>query len=85
MAHADVSLWSVLKQCIGKELTKIAMPVSFNEPLSFLQRLAEYMEYSHLLDKASRSVDAVQRMQVKCHWWAFASLAPHPKFRLTTF
>jgi oxysterol-binding protein-related protein 1/2 len=65
VAHADVSLWSVLKQCIGKELTKIAMPVSFNEPLSFLQRLAEYMEYSHLLDKASRSVDAVQRMQVK--------------------
>ena len=40
------------------------MPVNFNEPLSFLQRLAEYMEYSHLLDKASQAVDAVRRMEV---------------------
>lgn len=40
------------------------MPVAFNEPLSFLQRLTEYMEYSHLLEKASESDDVLERMQV---------------------
>lgn len=40
-----------MKNCIGKELTKIPMPVHFNEPLSTLQRLAEDYEYSALLDK----------------------------------
>ncbi|KAK8385451.1 hypothetical protein O3P69_016342 [Scylla paramamosain] len=59
----DFSLWSVLKQCIGKELSKITMPVVFNEPLSFLQRMAEYMEYAWLLDKADAQQDPVVRMQ----------------------
>lgn len=62
----DFSLWSVLKQCIGKELSKITMPVVFNEPLSFLQRMAEYMEYAWLLGKADQAQDPVTRMQV-CH------------------
>ena len=33
----NLNLWSYLKQCIGKELTKITMPVHWNEPLSLLQ------------------------------------------------
>lgn len=40
------------------------MPVIFNEPLSFLQRLVEYMEYIELLEKASEETDPVSRMQV---------------------
>jgi hypothetical protein len=60
----DFSIWSVLKNCIGKELSKITMPVIFNEPLSFLQRMVEYMEYGHLLRRASEEADPVCRMQV---------------------
>ena len=41
------------------------MPVIFNEPLSFLQRVTEYMEYSDLLAKASDSNDPVQRIEVR--------------------
>ncbi|XP_066269072.1 oxysterol-binding protein-related protein 1-like isoform X6 [Branchiostoma lanceolatum] len=59
----DFSVWTILKQCIGKELSKITMPVVFNEPLSFLQRLCEYMDYSYLLDKASASGDSLVRLQ----------------------
>lgn len=33
----SLNLWSIMKNCIGKELTKIPMPVNFNEPLSMLQ------------------------------------------------
>ncbi|CAB3386943.1 Hypothetical predicted protein [Cloeon dipterum] len=59
----DFNLWSVLKNCIGKELSKITMPVIFNEPLSFLQRMVEYMEYSYLLRVASEQEDPVDRMK----------------------
>lgn len=34
----SVSLWNILKNCIGKDLTKIPLPVNFNEPISMLQR-----------------------------------------------
>ncbi|XP_033109059.1 oxysterol-binding protein-related protein 2-like isoform X2 [Anneissia japonica] len=57
------SLWTVLKQCIGKELSKMTMPVVFNEPLSFLQRFSEYVEYADLLDKAGKCDDVVDRMK----------------------
>uniref|UniRef100_A0A1E1X9K1 Putative oxysterol-binding protein 1 n=1 Tax=Amblyomma aureolatum TaxID=187763 RepID=A0A1E1X9K1_9ACAR len=50
----SLSLWSIMKNCIGKELTKIPMPVNFNEPLSTLQRLTEDYEYSELLDRAAQ-------------------------------
>ncbi|XP_012941029.1 oxysterol-binding protein-related protein 2 [Aplysia californica] len=62
-SRSDFSFWSILKQCIGKELSKITMPVVFNEPLSFIQRLAEYMEYAPLLDKAVKCDDPVERLE----------------------
>ena len=47
------SLISFLRKNVGKDLSTIAMPVSANEPLSLLQRSAEQLEYSPLLDKAA--------------------------------
>lgn len=47
-----------------QELSKIAMPVVFNEPLSFLQRLSEYMEHTQLIHKACSLSDSLDRMQV---------------------
>lgn len=31
-----IKLWKTLKDFIGKDLTKVSLPVTFNEPLSFL-------------------------------------------------
>ncbi|XP_041804959.1 oxysterol-binding protein-related protein 1-like isoform X4 [Chelmon rostratus] len=59
----DVSIWSILKKCIGMELSKIAMPVIVNEPLSFLQRLTEYMEHTYLIHQANATTDSVERMK----------------------
>ncbi|XP_077376556.1 oxysterol-binding protein-related protein 1-like isoform X2 [Festucalex cinctus] len=59
----DVSIWSILKKCIGMELSKIAMPVILNEPLSFLQRLTEYMEHTDLIHRANAAADSVERMK----------------------
>lgn len=63
-SRSNFSVWSFLKQCIGKELSKITMPVIFNEPLSFLQRVVEYMEYGPLLSRASSCDDPVERLEL---------------------
>jgi len=51
--RSQISIWSILKQSIGKELSKIAMPASLCEPLSFLQRITENVTYCDLLNKAA--------------------------------
>jgi len=47
------SLWSLLKDTIGRDLSRVALPVNFNEPTSFLQRAAEDFQYSKYLDSAA--------------------------------
>ncbi|MQM16662.1 hypothetical protein Taro_049622 [Colocasia esculenta] len=47
-----VSLWSMIKDNVGKDLTRVCLPVYFNEPLSSLQKCFEDLEYSYLLDRA---------------------------------
>ncbi|XP_032317413.1 oxysterol-binding protein-related protein 2 isoform X3 [Camelus dromedarius] len=61
--RSDFSVWSILKKCIGLELSKITMPIAFNEPLSFLQRITEYMEHVYLIHKASCQAQPLERMQ----------------------
>ncbi len=58
----SVSLWAILKNNIGKDLTKISFPVSFNEPTSMLQRMAEDMEFSECLDVAAKCEDSTKRI-----------------------
>jgi len=38
------------------------MPIYFNEPLSFNQKLAETHEYNELLDKASKEPNSLKRL-----------------------
>ncbi|CAN0892467.1 Oxysterol-binding protein-related protein 1C [Linum grandiflorum] len=47
-----ISLWSMIKDNIGKDLTKVCLPVYFNEPISSLQKCFEDLEYSYLIDRA---------------------------------
>ncbi|CAH8592629.1 unnamed protein product [Schistosoma rodhaini] len=60
--NISLNLWSIMKNCIGKELTKIPMPVNFSEPLSMLQRLTEDFEYSSCLDHAAACQDSLEQM-----------------------
>jgi len=48
-----VSFWTIIKENIGKELSKISVPVYFNDPTSLLQKCCSAMEYNYLLDNAS--------------------------------
>uniref|UniRef100_A0A671M5K6 Oxysterol-binding protein n=1 Tax=Sinocyclocheilus anshuiensis TaxID=1608454 RepID=A0A671M5K6_9TELE len=60
--NESVNLWSILCSNIGKDLSKVAMPVQLNEPLNTLQRLCEEVEYCHLLDTAANTHDPHMRM-----------------------
>ncbi|XP_053122447.1 oxysterol-binding protein-related protein 3 isoform X2 [Hemicordylus capensis] len=59
---SNISLWNILRNNIGKDLSKVAMPVELNEPLNTLQRLCEELEYSELLDKAAHTPNLFERM-----------------------
>ena len=50
---APPSLVSFMRKNVGKDLSTISMPVTANEPISALQRFAEVVEYSTLLDDAA--------------------------------
>lgn len=59
----EMSLFSILKKNVGKDLSTISFPVTFNAPLSILQAVAEEYEYSpSLLERAAQTKDPVQRI-----------------------
>ncbi|CAF1245201.1 unnamed protein product [Rotaria sp. Silwood1] len=62
--RSSYSIFSVIKQAIGKDLTRFSIPVIWNEPLSFLQRLAECLEYSSLLDQAALANTSIERFHL---------------------
>jgi hypothetical protein len=47
-----ISVWTIIKDSIGKDITKMSVPVYFNDPVNILQKCATSMEYCDLLDKA---------------------------------
>ena len=54
-ADMKVSVWKVIKDAVGKDLSKFCVPVYFNEPISMLQKVSEIMEYEELMTKADDS------------------------------
>jgi hypothetical protein len=63
------SLIGFLRKNVGKDLSTISMPVSSNEPISMLQRVAEQLEYAQILDTAASHKVPTQRL---LHVTAFA-------------
>ena len=57
------SLINMLKNMIGKDVTRSPLPATlFGEPISLLQRSAECLENSSLLDKAAACTDSLEQM-----------------------
>lgn len=66
--QAKLDVWSLLKNNIGKDLSRITMPIYLNDPISMLQKAAEPMEFADWLRKANRCADPHLRM---CYVLAF--------------
>ncbi|XP_058510253.1 oxysterol-binding protein-related protein 7-like [Solea solea] len=60
--NSHIGIMNILYNNIGKDLSRVSMPVLLNEPLSLLQRLSEELEYSELLDTANHIDDPYERM-----------------------
>ena len=43
-------IWKLLKDIVGKDLSKFSMPVFVNEPTSILQKAAEFMFHSYFFE-----------------------------------
>ncbi|TAQ90193.1 hypothetical protein B7494_g1457 [Chlorociboria aeruginascens] len=56
------SLIGFLRKNVGKDLSTITMPVSANEPVSLVQRVAEQLEYADILGKAATQKAPTQRL-----------------------
>ena len=57
-------LIKILSQSIGKDLTHLPIPATFfSEPISMIQRVSGYLEYSSLLDKAAQCEDSLEQIK----------------------
>ncbi|KAI5955254.1 OSH3 [Candida jiufengensis] len=50
--HTPPSLLSFVRKNVGKDLSTIAMPVTYNEPTTVLQKFAELIEYPEVVSNA---------------------------------
>ena len=57
-----LNIFNLLKDAIGKDLTKFAVPVYLNEPLSMLQRLCEQFEYAEVLEAGAKQEKSCMRL-----------------------
>lgn len=65
--NSHIGIMTILYNNIGKDLSRVSMPVALNEPVSLLQRLSEELEYSDLLDIANHIDDPYERMVCLAH------------------
>lgn len=63
------SYWRMMQKYIGSDVTSmVTLPVIIFEPMSMLQKMAEIMEYSHLLDLADECEDPYMRLVYTSSW-----------------
>lgn len=61
--NAKISLWAIIKDSIGSgDLSRMSVPVYFNDPTSLLQKCAQSMEYNEILDVAAVEEDPMRRL-----------------------
>ncbi|KAG2690575.1 hypothetical protein I3760_09G193700 [Carya illinoinensis] len=62
--------WKMMQKYIGADVTSlVTLPVLIFEPMSMLQKMAELMEYSYLLDLADECEDPYMRLVYAASWF----------------
>ena len=60
--EVSFNIFKILKDAIGRDLSRFCVPVYFNEPLSMLQKICEMMRYDQLLEAAAAQEDTLLRL-----------------------
>jgi hypothetical protein len=64
------SYWKMMHKYIGSDITSmVTLPVLIFEPMTMIQKMAELMEYSELLDRADECDDPHMRMVYVAAWF----------------
>lgn len=61
-SETKINVWALLKDNIGKDLSRITMPIYLNDPISMLQKAAEILEFTEYLRKADACEDEYLRL-----------------------
>lgn len=77
-------MFQILKDVIGKDLSRISLPVYFNEPLSITQKPAEGNEYCELAERAAKEPNLYRRMALLAAYNA-SRMSPHKDRTLKPF
>ncbi|KAL3850661.1 hypothetical protein ACJIZ3_012543 [Penstemon smallii] len=63
------SYFKMMQKYIGSDITSmVTLPVNIFEPMTMLQKMAELMEYSYLLDQADECEDPYMRLVYASTW-----------------
>ncbi|KAL7247487.1 hypothetical protein ACSBR2_002407 [Camellia fascicularis] len=63
------SYWKMMHKYIGSDVTSmVTLPVLIFEPMTMIQKMAELMEYSYLLDQADECEDPYMRLVYASSW-----------------
>lgn len=63
------SYWKMMQNYIGSDITSmVTLPVMIFEPMTMIQKMAELMEYCHLLDQADECEDPYMRLVYASSW-----------------
>ncbi|KAG9454663.1 hypothetical protein H6P81_007567 [Aristolochia fimbriata] len=63
------SYWKMMQKYVGSDITSmVTLPVIIFEPMTMIQKMAELMEYSHLLDLADKCEDPHMRLVYASTW-----------------
>ncbi|KAL8196002.1 hypothetical protein R6Q57_025002 [Mikania cordata] len=64
------SYWRSMQKYVGADITSmVTLPVLIFEPMTMLQKMAELMEYSHLLELAGKCEDPYMRLVYTASWF----------------
>ena len=56
------NLFKIIKDAIGKDITKMTLPAVMNQPFTGIQKITEYLAYKHCLDRAASEKNRFLRL-----------------------
>ena len=65
-----MKIFTIIKNFIGKDLTKFSLPIHLNEPLSLLQRMSEMAKNIRIISTATKFKDQLLRLAYIALWAA---------------
>ena len=58
-----LSIWLYIKEFVGRDLTRITLPITMNEPLSLLHKIPECYGVTQIIPFAIKASDPVDRLE----------------------